>query len=235
MWFTLALNALAADPSDSVVSFDFCQKEIFSSIGTISKKPRWTRHFPTINEPTLYTSPTDQFGQWIFVKKSSNKVLVEKASSQETLRFQFEPNKCNVVRAKRIAKQQLATGDHINDVQLHQLMRSSRNGIIYIWSPGMTYSVDQASIFNQVAKARNLSFISLLDPTAETGQAKRIVQKGKNYLSLKKLNSLELIMRAGKSHFPMTFVYKDGRLIDQPIIGVMNYKTLLNEVNQRLL
>ena len=79
-----------------------------------------------------------------------------------------------------------------------------------------------------------IKFIPVLDPRAKITEVSSITREFKVPYSRVKMNAVELYMRNTTSHFPTTLIFKDGKINNLPIVGVMEKDELESTVNKRL-
>lgn len=103
-----------------------------------------------------------------------------------------------------------------DDSSLNQLLARSRanqtSGVIWVWSPRMNISSFGMSELKPIAALLDLEVTILVDPFLSEEE---IYQN--KYLNIlinsQILDSQELIRRGALVHFPVLFVYKNGKLL----------------------
>lgn len=152
-----------------------------------------------------------------------------------------------------------------DDDLLHTIERESVYGIIYVWSPGMVYSysasLNQQGAVNSGAEPRSSGIknareaalkaaqkvgvggggtLAIVDPAAPRSLIKRVYDAGNHDLSssdLRKMDSLEMMMRSMGQHFPAILVYGNGKIYRQIRFGVASeekYQQFIEEAYEAL-
>lgn len=127
-----------------------------------------------------------------------------------------------------------------DDEKLQNLLKTSPNSLIYVWSPRMVLSVTQAHLAAEQARILGLQFIPLVDgriPTDEWQSALKkavAVTQTHSKASVKTpaddatvldtsqaLCAISLIDKDAYLHFPTAFVTQNGQIQAQKLIGAM--------------
>lgn len=125
------------------------------------------------------------------------------------------------------------TSDDWSDADLIKVLSLNEKGIIYFWSPKFSYSVFDLPRVEGLAKALGYTFIPVVDPRASTEEIlgaldvlnqKNIKKNNRNLASKYSINrnvSMDIFMRNGFNHFPVTFVFNNKKIHPRFITGVM--------------
>lgn len=127
-----------------------------------------------------------------------------------------------------------STSKFVDDVELQKMIAIRQNGIIYIWSPSMIYSVKYLKRYRDTAKNLKIGFISLLDPKAKATDQHVIATDFSVPTTDLKMNSVNLFMLGGLDHFPTLFVFKNGLIMEETIVGVFDKETLRQKISKIL-
>lgn len=152
--------------------------------------------------------------------------------------------------------------DCFDDKNLSEALTSGKNGtLIYVWSPRMVYSVQNAALASRAAAAAGLEFVVLHDmrvPAPELREFRlwehRASQQGANRMldidisaqdlatppfispltgSLP-LCAEQLLERNALRHFPTAFVIHQGAIHPHPVVGAMPWNAWVSSLSQRL-
>lgn len=136
-----------------------------------------------------------------------------------------------------------------SDQDMMKLLKSKKQGFIYVWSPRMVYSVQEMKRYQKVAADLHIEFVPVLDPQVPSSEALAALKTlspelpkerrlASQDISIKRMDSVELYMRDTTLHFPSLIVFKNGKIHDQRIIGILtrtgiknSVETLLKEMN----
>ena len=199
-----------------------------------------------------------KIGEWIEIhskpKQSLEIVLLE---NQKFKRVSFNAS-CEAItkdeelpwHLEKFYSKSIPDIDNWSDDDLKKSVSSGGNGLIYYWSPKFTYSVVDLPRVEALAKKLGLQFIPVVDPRAEsheiTASLEVVFKKNdkakKNRSLASKYNvnrnvSLDIYMRNGFNHFPVSFIYSNKKIHPRFITGVMTdegeanlVKTYLSEL-----
>lgn len=205
-------------------SLHLCTKKINSELLHFKSKNEWVEVAPIKLGTRLFRSPTKDFGRWVQLQTGSDGYRLMSATSKmnETITLDADCKKTiQRFNAKRVPASQF------RDQDILKIKNSMRPSMIYVWSPGMVYSVRSSDIFAQAAKDLKMNFVSVLDNSADENYARATLKhyNVKN-LSLKKNASLELLMRETLVHFPSVLIVERGQVSRKPIVGVYTSEKL---------
>lgn len=141
------------------------------------------------------------------------------------------------------------TPDDWGDAELIKTLSSNEKGIIYLWSPRFAYSVFDLPRVETLAKQLGYYFIPVVDPRASSEEVraaleilneKKFQKNSRNLASKFSINrnvSMDIFMRNGFNHFPVTFVFNNKKIHPRFITGVMTnedskklFETFSNEL-----
>lgn len=230
----LAGQALA-DNSDAI-NDAVCAKEVKAKLAEWNSTSQWQRQVDPATGAQSYRSPTKTFGTWVEVQKHPAKSVVMAMSAKGLTAVTYEKSCEPIATTKKYEALSAEKGGkhYFTDMDLVNLVNSKKSGMIYVWSPGMVYSVDEFQTFKNTAKKLGLQFTVVMDPYADQKYARQIAQQRKLPLDDKRVESVELLMRNMGVHFPMTLVYHKGQLSRNPIIGVMHAPQLEKELRSQI-
>ena len=209
-----------------------CRTDVTADLEKAGSLGKWQR----IVDPELgwraYRSPTKQLGHWVELQHDPEGVpkLVY-----------YEPNQSWAVDFGKLCERKKSTlkalnaatgGGTFTDKDLASLLTSKRSGIIYVWSPGMVYSMKEMRLFQDFAKKYKIEFVPIVDEKYPANVVEKAIQTHSLPKS-KALNAVELAVR-GIAHYPTTFVFANGKISLRPIYGVKEGDELKVTVASRL-
>lgn len=127
--------------------------------------------------------------------------------------------------------------------------KQQRGTLVYVWSPRMVYSVQNAALASRAAAAAGLDFVVLHDmrvPGNELLQARQRITEWPTEMDLATppfvspldnslpLCSDQLIRQDALRHFPTAFVITARGIHPQPIVGAMPWHAWVSSLDQRL-
>lgn len=108
----------------------------------------------------------------------------------------------------------------VDDQALKKIIKEKKTGMIYLWSPGFSYSMKFYARFKAVAKAHGVVFIPLMDPVFDDSRAQGVARAAGIREPIRRSNSVELYMRKAMLHYPSVALFRDGFLLNEVITGV---------------
>lgn len=222
--FFISQNAVAKEFIPSEAPPFSCKPQLNRFLSKIFKdSPAWQRVVDANSETKVFRASA-RTGEWHELRLSAKKTpLVVSLSSQKTVEHSWniacQPRTKNLPALALFQKEGQA--EPFTDENLHDILKSGKKGVFYIWSPNMTYSVTEFRRFRDVAKKRGLEFIPLLDHQASMASAAAASQKVGVDFTGRKLASMDLYMRNATLHFPTVFVFANGKIHERRIVGVM--------------
>lgn len=232
-----------------------CQKELSRQLRKVFKnsKPLWMRQVDTDFETQAYRSRTEKVGEWYelrLTEKQYPKLLFY--SAKKTVNYDWD-KACKLSEKTGPGFELFALSknadEFLTDSDLESLLKVHKKGVIYMWSPRMTYSVTEFKRFRETLQKKNLTFIPILDPFAEVQEAKEALKKAgvelpgrladqrrepSSFELYRRLNSVDLYMRNVTLHFPTFIVFKNGQLHPHRLVGVLTDEGLNQAVDEQL-
>jgi len=233
----IALTMVAPAQAEPVF-VKHCPAQFIAEAEKRDSKEEWKEQAPGAAGEKVYRTPTDTMGRWLEVAYTDASTTLFDMSNASTTKVIFGKS-CAPVTSKGPgfdARKQYGEPNALwlNDQALEELMKKHPQGLIYVWSPGMTYSVQFYKIFEEVAKELNLKFLPVRDHRSKFTELEGMAKHFKTPEPRLKLNSVELYMRHLTTHFPASVVFKNGRIHDDRIIGVMEKPELRDAIKQQL-
>lgn len=180
----------------------------------------WNRRPRAIGGPLVFTSPTSQIGVWTEVHLSRyDELEVLRVDAGSTLTVRFGSDCATELEAT--TRETTSPDPHVlTDADLADLLREHQAGVVFVWSPHMPLSPLSLLQMREAAKRRDLPVFGVLDPFANEQAAHEAAEEHDlPEDDLRRLQSLELIMRNMTVHYPSAYVFRDGRLIGHMRLG----------------
>lgn len=200
----------------------------------------WAEQAPTITGARAFRAPTRKLGTWLELNIAkdgrSTLFIVDELFVRELV---WNTN-CEAKTTTRpgfsavIAKNSDLSLRPFDDNILGSALAKKASGIVYVWSPGMSFSAMMLKTYRNWAKRNGHKFIAVVDPVASL---RDVLNSEKAYgftWDRTRLNSVELHMRNATVHFPTTIVFNRGRIHRSEIVGVMSTSDFQIEVKKRL-
>lgn len=211
---TFALAALADRPGPKTTSCSPFVQELGFSNAALS----W-RALAPYPEPRE-ASPTDSIGVWLERwHMPDGSTELRRVSASLTLVAKLEADGCiQRTEQHRRTFDRAAMARAFTDDRLRALLATKRDGMIYVWSPGMPLSVSGLKQATVAADSLGIEFTAVVADT----RPGEIELTGIDTIYQQTLNSIELVYRNATIHYPTAIFYHDGSLLGSAIPG---YKT----------
>ena len=203
---------------------------------------KFTNQIPSSFNQSAFRNMSQKIGDWIEVQvKADLSPEIVHLKDQKFKRFSFN-SQCEVLskdeslpwHLERVYNKKNNDMNNWDDEDLKKVVSQTAKGLIYYWSPKFAYSVVDIPRVEKLAKRLGLSFIPVVDPRASeqeiSGALEVLFNKEKKLSQSRALASkyivnrnvsLDLYMRNGFNHFPVSFVFSEGRIHSRFITGVM--------------
>lgn len=196
-----------------------CPSAAVTELESLGATGEWIRHIDPEPGGWAFRSPTKTFGQWVEIRinsKGLTDILVSRS------------DKSKVVSLDKMCMKKVSTADFFaslksdhdfTDKELEKIVKSGRTGLVYIWSPGMIYSVKHFNQFKDLCKKLGFDFVPVANFSGVYSSLEGTAKKFNLPADPKVSRSIELFMR-GIQHHPTSYVYSHGKLSTDPILGV---------------
>ena len=246
----LLLSSALSSHAKPVPSYGVCAEAVQALLKTEKVTGEWMKRIGPERGASAFRSPTFELGKWIEVQTlADGTAKVFKLQANEGELRTFAKDQC-ALRPEKIAgavRPPQPGRRYFTDADLAKLLESTKPGILYIWSPGMVYSMRHYQVFKETAKKLGIGFQALMEPSRDRASARQLADfhkmpaieaadgQERRLASDEdpRVASVELLMR-NVSHYPMTLVYGQGVINERPITGVLSAKDLEREVSERL-
>lgn len=237
-----------------------CKSEFLS----MSNEKKWHEEtfipqVPGSYKEKVWRNLSNKIGEWVefhFIPNQSPQVV--ELSKQTFTRISFDSDckmKTNVEtlpwHLEKYYSINFENIDNWSDEDLLKLVNSNSSGLIYYWSPKFTYSVLELPKMEKLVKSLGIQFIPVVDPRASPSEISTALEvlfkdekksKSRSLASNYNVNrnvSLDLYMRNGFNHFPVSYVYANKKMHSRFVTGVMTdggnahlVKTYLSELKK---
>lgn len=150
----------------------------------------------------IYTSPAEDFGEWIVVVPENGGVTATKANESNEIRVHFtESCQRKLTAVEKPNADSFLTGDNF----LKDKIKDGK-GVIYLWSRQMPLSIKGIAEVQKAAKELSLKVIILMDEKSKSVKNNYFLQDNAS------VNSFELKMRNAYLHFPTLLVFESGKI-----------------------
>lgn len=247
-WQASAANMLPKNPPKALKCQKALQTQLKKSFG--KKTPEWEQNVDADFETQVFRAPVET-GEWYELRWASKKTpQLFFYSSAKTGEYSWD-SKCKLKETQGPGMEFLKTpqdaGTSFTDADLKRLLQEKKQGVIYLWSPRMTYSVTEFNRFRKVIAEKNIEFIAVLDHNADVREAKDALQKAGVEIPLRtsstgrepssvhlfrQMNSVELYMRNSNLHYPTMYVFKNGQMNPRRIVGVLTDQDIGKAVDE---
>lgn len=179
-----------------------------------------------------------KFGEWVIVssptvKKSTIHHSLANGTKEEAI---FDLAQCDKTTwtAQRSPAQNTKTPiSEFLDDELKILLESSKNGIIYVWSPNMSLSLKGIKDVTAAAKEAGLPVTLMMDPMADEEFAQEVIHEQNLPASAaKRMESDELAARGATLHYPALMIYRNSKVCETVQRGYRdqaNYRKIIEK------
>ena len=116
---------------------------------------------------------------------------------------------------------------------LKNLLRNTKEGIIYLWSPHMPYSIGSLYPTQKVAKKLKLPLTILMDPLAEERETEKVVKRFHLPPKFTRKNKAErLLLQGATLHYPNYFFYKEGKISNIQLFGAKGEEAIFDALEK---
>ncbi|MBY0517888.1 MAG: hypothetical protein K2P81_13340 [Bacteriovoracaceae bacterium] len=213
------------DPSKSYK----CWKKIQNQIDKDEIEGKWRAKLNPKNS-FMYMAPTSRVGRWWILDKEEGFEILVKETAFDRVVLKYPLKNCQPEMAHVVFSNPLKSG--FTDASLAQTIEKNKSGLVYTWSPGMGFSLDGMKAIQKAAEKNKLSLSILTDPNADIKTAKEALSKaGLKDITIIPNTSMDLRFRNALIHFPNLMMYKDGKMVDVIVPGVMGAEQYAEVIN----
>lgn len=225
-WSALAAPKINTDLESKYLQDIRCKERVFSELASMRATREWS--LPNAREmdgSRRLHSPTQIIGVWVEARVFMNReVLLRRITSNFVETRTFDLETCELKKTSRKSRELFQApqgGIQFTDRDLRDLVGSHGRGLIYIWSPNMPYSFQQRikgksgiETVREIGRKLGMNVTVLLDPAANQNYAKQLASQF-DYMkddSLRSGQSIELALRAMRTHYPVLLIYANGQI-----------------------
>lgn len=237
-----AASALAAPETiaESFLGALRCPKEVNDTLdGWGALKTETKPGTPVFADklPRLITMPGRELGAWVEIEnRSDGEIRAYRTTSRSTVVARWPKGTC--VATIQVATRELdekRMSKSFTDDDLRELVARGTGGILYAWSPEMPHSMRGLTSVRKAAAQLGLPLTVLLDPQADDSQARAALKaSGEPSVSLRKIESSELLSRSFTMHFPTVMVYSKERVVGRIYPGLGSEKAYADFIKESL-
>ena len=162
-------------------------------------------------------SPTDSIGVWL--ERWTNPdgtVELRRVSADVTVAAALTESRCaSRLVTHRRTFDSATTANGFTDDKLRTLIARTRDGVIYVWSPGMPLSVSGLVEAKAAADSLGIAFTAVVADAHPLELDRSNVDTAYQH----SLNSLDLVYRDATIHYPSIIFYRHGALLGSAIPG----------------
>ncbi len=199
-----------------------CKKQIEEQISRWSGTENWKGRIKP-DASLMLLKKTSQLSKWISLEKDQSGETLKLLTPVNQMVVSFDSKCIKRIGVQKVKNYQAKNG--FTDANLALLLSKNEKGIIYTWSPGMNHSVKALKDILALGEELKVDVTLLVDPYANVNVVKNLLKKNKiSYpiSQIKKVSSMELILRDTLMHYPNVQFYKNGRMVDVLIPGRMD-------------
>lgn len=214
-----------------------CKKELAAAIEGLGSTSDWQGQVPAGPDGQTFRSPLKKFPEWVEVRfQNQGPPQWIHLKETETLVYRSNDGKCKFAPTSfKVSMPKPVQGTKFfTDQDWKKLLSTKKKGLVYVWSPGMVYSVQFYGQFQKVAKELGLKFTAIVDPRAPKKFVDQVQARYRSGFENVRLASLDLQMRDVANHFPTAVIYGDGKVSRTIVIGVMSELELRARIQQSL-
>lgn len=205
-----------------------CRQKISSRLRTWGATGEWRQLVSTQPGRQRFVSATRTFGSWVYWESEMGGPLKIALHSQYKMKLAEWSENC----VEKFREEQLQRpADAYDDVYLAKLAAEKKNFLLVVWSPETAYMGKSLAQLMKLAKTNRLPVQFFLEGSAPIEEAKVLGRKfGLPSYYFRRLNSFELTMRHVRTHLPVVYQFRGGRLKPQEWRGyrsLAEYKELL--------
>ncbi len=201
-----------------------CRKEITSFVKSLSQVQHWRRQsYAGVGSAAIYRTPSQDVSRWLEARVFNNKIVhILELLPEKTTKYSWDSNHCGIQKQETTRKYNAARLEkEFSDKALINKIDSKVSGVIYAWSPHMPLSMAGIKPLKEATEQLGIELILVLDPHADKKISNEMAVKfSLNDAALKKLESVDLMLRGLGFHYPALVVFKNGKMNDFAIPGV---------------
>ncbi|MBC7420141.1 MAG: hypothetical protein H7328_05385 [Bdellovibrio sp.] len=124
------------------------------------------------------------------------------------------------------------TSKDFTSKDLQKLVGSGKSGIIYLYSPKMTYSMTEFSRIKKGLMKSGYALTALMDPYVDPQVTATFAKSLDLQFKGRRMASLDLYMMNGLDHYPTLFFYSNNKLYPHKLSGIHDEKNIKNLLAQ---
>ena len=173
------------------------------------------------------TGATEQ-GHVISVFPTEGRTFISVSKAKKEIQLELRPPSCKL----DVKIEKNITENAFTDYDLAKLLKSSKAGIVYLWSPHMELSIDEMSTISKQVFSKDITF--LVDHKADGRLLEKMRKRGIAEDKLRAQQSHYLDSFDIAVHYPSLVLYRDGVILKRipGMNGIKQIEQMLGELKQ---
>ena len=216
-----------------------CVPLVGAALNRWGSKGDWQRELSNPGVLSTHRSPSNETGVWIALSKTPTgtiRAVRESLSLRTTI--EWTESDCVPRMAAQPIRYRVPASElkkTFTDERLKALLKRSKDGLIYSWSPQMPLSAGSLAEVRKTASTLHLPLTLVLDPSADRRLAESFARANRFPAeSTLPMQSLELLHRGMGEHYPSLIVYRKGEVVGRAFPGYKSSERYMAFVNSRL-
>ena len=186
-------------------------------------------------EETLLSLEKTQKALYLSLK-TNDQIDFYQLTPSSPKKCELKPLRTEKIKRKAIYRQKeqgKTSGKSFLNKDLNRLLKDSKEGIIYLWSPHMPYSVGSLYPLQKVAMKLKLPLTVLMDPFADEGETKKVIKRFNLPLKFTRKNKAErLLLQGATLHYPNYFFYREGKVSKVQLFGAKGEEAIVSAIKR---
>lgn len=190
-----------------------CQKQVKEVLKDWRFTGEWSKHLSQEgNDGVVLNSPTRNFATWVSLKVHKEEVTMDLIRPLAAKKISFNSS-CQQETQLLTPKPAYSLKDRFTDEALKKFIDKNQNGLIYVWSTGMPWSVEGIKHIRDAAKELKLPVKVVMSPLSDMKTVKSLLAEKKITKEDTEMHaSLEFVMRGMAIHDPSVLSFKNRQL-----------------------
>jgi hypothetical protein len=208
-----------------------CHQSISQTLKTLQPQ-QWIRIIDPAPQVQAHRSATNTFGKWLELRvhqtTRESSLLIVDSKNVKTMSWNSDCGP-HISTGEYVFNTTGDTSDRrLDDIQLLAQIKKHKRGLLYLFEPGMVYSLKFINQFKEVARSMGLQFLPVVPAHIALASVEALLKNENFKGEIWRSKAIEIELRISNLHFPQSYVWDNGILARQPILGVMSAKTLKN-------
>jgi len=210
--FASAARPQFTEPVQQLLGGLRCHRQAQAQLKEWQNTGDWVKHITGLNGAVVLASPTARLASWTQVRINGREAELELVRPLGVQRVSFSA-KCAADRRYANRAPAYDLRGRFTDLQLAQILKQNRRGLIYTWSANMPWSVEGIATVREAAKELKVPVFVVMTPTSDPRLTQELL-RGRKVASADAVPhaSLEFFMRGMVMHDPSILSFRDGKL-----------------------